>query len=187
MTIEEIKTPDDILQFMEENIRYGWLDINDEEHIGNLENVRRLYRTASIEESLEHKLGTCVEQVNLMHHLLDTLGIPNKMFCTRVYETDDFNDLDAEEHMHCFVLYYQDGKVHQIEHPDGERKGLYHFETEETAIKEINAITKKRLIKWQDQLLSFKVSFQIKLSKNLTLILIVLTILNKNRIVFLYI
>ena len=49
MTIEEIKTPDDILQFMEENIRYGWLDINDEEHIGNLENVRRLYRTASIE------------------------------------------------------------------------------------------------------------------------------------------
>ena len=93
MTIEEIKTPDDILQFMEENIRYGWLDINDEEHIGNLENVRRLYRTASIEESLEHKLGACVEQVNLMHHLLDTLGIPNKMFCTRVYEIDDFNDL----------------------------------------------------------------------------------------------
>lgn len=144
MTIEEIKTPDDILQFMEENIRYGWLDINDEEHIGNLENVRRLYRTASIEESLEHKLGTCVEQVNLMHHLLDTLGIPNKMFCTRVYETDDFNDLDAEEDMHCFVLYYQDGKVHQIEHPDGERKGLYHFETEETALKEINAIYEKK-------------------------------------------
>lgn len=28
MTIEEIKTPDDILQFMEDNIRYGWLDIN---------------------------------------------------------------------------------------------------------------------------------------------------------------
>ena len=59
MTIEEIKTPDDILQFMEENIRYGWLDINDEEHIGNLENVRRLYRTASIEESLEQNRNLC--------------------------------------------------------------------------------------------------------------------------------
>ena len=140
MTINDIKTPDDILQFMEGNIRYGWLDINDEEHIGNLENVRRLYRTASIDESLKHNLGTCIEQVNLMHYLLDTLGIPNKMFCTRVYEKDDFNDLDAEEHMHCFVLYYQDGKVHQIEHPNWERKGIYHFATEEAAIKEINAI-----------------------------------------------
>lgn len=136
MTINEIKTPDDILHFMKENIRYGWLDINDEEHIGNLENIRRLYRTASIEESLEHNLGTCIEQVNLMHYLLDILGIPNKMFCTRVYEKDDFNDLDAEEHMHCFVLYYQDtkeGKVHQIEHPDWERVDIYHFTSEKKA------------------------------------------------------
>ena len=87
----------------------------------------RNYRTLSIEETLEHKLGTCIEQVNLMHFFLDNLGIPNKMFCTRVYEKDNFNDLDAEEHMHCFILYYQDtkdGKVHQIEHPDGERKPL---------------------------------------------------------------
>lgn len=140
MTEIDIKSPEDILEYMKENIRYGWLDINNEEHIGNLKDVRRLYRTASIEETLEHKLGTCIEQVNLMHYLLDILGIPNKMFCTRVYEKDDFNDLDAEEHMHCFVLYYQDGKVHQIEHPNWERIGTYHFDSEEEAIKKINTI-----------------------------------------------
>lgn len=143
MTEIDIKSPEDILEYMKENIRYGWLDINNEEHIGNLKDVRRLYRTASIEETLEHKLGTCIEQVNLMHYFLDILGIPNKMFCTRVYEKDDFNDLDAEEHMHCFVLYYQDtkeGKVHQIEHPNWKRIGTYHFDSEEEAIKKINTI-----------------------------------------------
>lgn len=143
MEIKDIKTPNDILEYMKGHIKYGWLDLNNEEHISNLENVRRLYRTASIEETLEHKLGTCIEQVNLMHLLLDNLGIPNKMFCTRVYEKDNFNDLDAEEHMHCFILYYQDtkdGKVHQIEHPNGERKGIYHFATEKEAIEKINAI-----------------------------------------------
>ena len=33
MTIDEIKTPNDILTFMNENIKYGWLDIYDKEHI----------------------------------------------------------------------------------------------------------------------------------------------------------
>ena len=56
MTIDEIKSPEDILEFMDEHIKYGWLDINNEEHIDNLKNFRRLYRTASTTEALEHGL-----------------------------------------------------------------------------------------------------------------------------------
>ncbi len=37
MTINEIKTPNDILSFMNENIEYGWLDINNNEYINNLD------------------------------------------------------------------------------------------------------------------------------------------------------
>ena len=138
MQIKDIKTPEDILKFMEENIKYGWLDINGEEHIGNMKNFRRLYRTSSIEETLSHKLGTCIEQVYLMKTLLDGINMPNKMFCTRVYEGKDFNNLEEEEHMHCFVLYYNNGKVYQIEHPNWQRIGIYEFESEEDAIREIN-------------------------------------------------
>ena len=80
MTINEITSPEDILEYMKENIQYGWLDINNKEHIGNMKSFRRLYRTSSLEEILEHKIGTCIEQVYLMHFLLDRLGIINKMF-----------------------------------------------------------------------------------------------------------
>ena len=138
MKIEEIKTPEDILEFMKNNIKYGWLDIDDEEHIGNMKNFRKLYRTSSIEETLEHGIGTCIEQVYLMSKLLDRLNIKNKMFCTRVYEGKDFNNLEADEHMHCFVLYYLNGKVYQIEHPNWEKVGIYEFENEENAVNEIN-------------------------------------------------
>lgn len=138
MKIEEIKTPEDILEFMKNNIKYGWLDIDDEEHIGNMKNFRKLYRTSSIEETLEHGIGTCIEQVYLMSKLLDRLNIKNKMFYTRVYEGKDFNNLEAEEHMHCFVLYYLNGKVYQIEHPNWEKVGIYEFENEENAVNEIN-------------------------------------------------
>lgn len=138
MKIENIKTPEDILEFMKSNIKYGWLDINNEEHIGNMKGFRSLYRTSTLEEILDHKIGTCIEQVYLMNHLLDKINIPNKMFCTRIYEGEDFNDLEADEHMHCFVLYYLNDKVYQIEHPNWERIGIYEYENEESAIDKIN-------------------------------------------------
>ena len=140
MKINDIKTPEDILEFMQENINYGWLDINGEEHIGNMKNFRRAYRTSSLEEVLEHKIGTCIEQVYLMSTLLNKINIPNKMFCTRIYEGEDYNNLDSEEHMHCFLLYYLNGKVYQIEHPNWERVGIYEYNSEQEAIEKINKI-----------------------------------------------
>lgn len=138
MDLENIKTPQDILEYMKSNIKYGWLDINDEQHIGNMKNFRRLYRTSSLEEILNYKIGTCIEQVYLMKYLLDKINIPNKMFCTRIYEGEDFNNLDEEEHMHCFILYYLNNKVYQIEHPNWEKIGIYEYENEEEAINKIN-------------------------------------------------
>lgn len=138
MNIDNIKTPEDILEFMKSNIKYGWLDVNNEEHIGNMKNFRKLYRTSSLEETLSHNIGTCIEQVYLMHTLLDKLNIPNKMFCTRIYEGEDFNDLDSDEHMHCFVLFERNDKVYQLEHPNWERVGIYEFNNEQDAITSIN-------------------------------------------------
>lgn len=136
--VKNVRTPNDILEFMNENIQYGWLDIYNNEHIGNMEDFRKLYRTSSIEEIFQHKIGTCIEQVYLMKFMLDKLDIPNKMFCTRIYEPNDFNELEQEEHMHCFVLYYQNNKVYQIEHPNLKKVGIYEFESEEAAINNIN-------------------------------------------------
>lgn len=138
MEIDNIRTPEDILEFMKTNIKYGWLDLNNQEHIGNMKGFRSLYRTSSLEETLNHKIGTCIEQVYLMKNLLDRIGIKNKMFCTRIYEGEDFNDLDADEHMHCFILYYFNDKVYQIEHPNWERVGIYEYDSEEEAIRKIN-------------------------------------------------
>ena len=138
MNIKDVKSPNDVLAFFKANIKYGWLDINNEEHIGNMKSFRSLYRTSTIDETLSHGIGTCIEQVNLMHTLLDSLNIPNKMFCTRIYEGEDFNDLESDEHMHCFVLYYKDDKVYQIEHPNWERVGIYEFDSEDKAITSIN-------------------------------------------------
>ena len=137
MELNEIKSPKDVYQFIDDNIEYGWIDINGEQHLNTMKNFRRIYRTMSIDEILKYKIGTCIEQVNLMHYLLNKINIKNKMFCCRIFEPDDYGNIEEEEHMHCFVLYYEKGKVYHMEHPNFEKKGIYEYNSENAAIKEI--------------------------------------------------
>ncbi len=137
--ISNLKTIDDVLTFMKDNIRYGWLDTSNEIHVGNMKNFRRIYRTSTIEEILEYNIGTCIEQVKLMNFLLNKMNIKNKMFATRIYEANDFNRLDEEEHMHCFILCYINNKVYHIEHPNFQKIGIYEYKTEKDALTSINS------------------------------------------------
>lgn len=41
-----------------------------------------------------------------MKYLLDKINVPNKMFYTRIYESNDFKSLEAEEHIICIALSY---------------------------------------------------------------------------------
>ena len=137
MNIEDIKTSKDVFQFMLNNIEYGWIDIYGEKHIKSMKDFRKIYRTMSLEDTLKYKLGTCIEQVNLMHYLLDKLKIKNKMYCCRIFEPDDYGDLEEEEHMHCFILYFENGKVYHMEHPNFNNKGIFEYNTEEEAVNSI--------------------------------------------------
>lgn len=66
----EIKIPEDILEFMKENIEYGWIDINGNKHIKTMKDFRRLYITTTVRQTLKYGIGTCIDQVNLMHYFL---------------------------------------------------------------------------------------------------------------------
>ena len=81
MELSEIRTALDVYEFINEKILYGWLDIYGNIHLKTMKEFRRIYRTMSIDEILEHRIGTCIDQVNLMHYLLDRIGVKNKMFC----------------------------------------------------------------------------------------------------------
>ena len=137
MTINDIKTPNDILEYLNENIEYGWLGVDGKKRVKSMDGFRQFYRTMSLESVLNEKVGTCIEQVYLIHELMNKIEVPSKMFCTRMYEDENFDDLDAPERMHCFILFYIDDEVFQLEHPDIDRKGIYKYESENDAINKI--------------------------------------------------
>ena len=135
MDFSTIKTPKDVLEFMKSNIKYGWLDYMDKEHVGNMVGFRACYRTSSLEEVLEHKMGSCIEQTYLIKYLLDRLDIPSRMFCIREYEADS-NITRFNVYMHCFILYSLNGKVYHLENCC--MSGIYEFNSYEEAINSIS-------------------------------------------------
>ena len=83
-----IRTPDDILKFMDD-IKYGWVDNNNGIHY-DMDGFRLNYRTMSIEKTLKYHVGTCIEQSILIKSLLDSLKIKNEAYCIRIYEGENF-------------------------------------------------------------------------------------------------
>lgn len=135
MEIKEIMTPKDILIFMQEHIHYGWVDIDGKKHLDEMKGFRRKYVTRTVQECLYYGLGTCIDQVAIMNELFNQIHIPHKMFCCRIYEPDDYGNLEEDEHMHCFLLYQYQGKTFQLEHPNQNRVGIHEYESEEAAVQ----------------------------------------------------
>ncbi len=103
-------------------------------HQHEMKNFRATYRIAPLEQCLKLGIGTCIEQVYLMHTIFCKIDIQNKMYCCRIYEPDNYGNLEEEEHMHCFLLYYHQGKVYHIEHPNVHRMGIFEYDSETAAI-----------------------------------------------------
>ncbi len=137
MDLSLIKSPKDILEYMISNIKYGWLDLMNKEHIGNMNGFRKNYRTSSLDEILNHKIGSCIEQTYLMKVLLDNINIPSRMFCIREYE-DDNSITNFGVYVHCFILYSLNDKVYHIENCNLKELGIHEYSSYEEAINSIS-------------------------------------------------
>ena len=95
--VPELHTVEDVYEWIDKNIEYGWLGQDGKAHICEMKDFRRQYRTMSVSQTIQQKIGTCIEQVALMHELLDTIEVSNQMYCCRIYEPDDYGNLEEDE------------------------------------------------------------------------------------------
>lgn len=142
MSFDSINTPKELMDFMDINIKYGWIDKNGGKHFNNLKGFRENYRISSLNEMLKSGVGTCIEQAKMIKFFFDRKGIKNKVYCHRSYETEE--NYDKEVKMHCFVLFYYDNSWYHFEHSNVPKKGIHKYISLDTAIKNITSGFKER-------------------------------------------
>lgn len=131
----DINSPMELMDYMNKNIIYGWIDNLGEKHVGNLKKFRENYKTSSLDEVIKTGLGTCIEQAQMIKSFFDRIGLENKMYCYRRYETEA--NFDNDVRMHCFVVFFHNGKWYHFEHSDSFNRGIHVYDTLENALKKI--------------------------------------------------
>ena len=103
-TFTSINSPEELLNFMNNSIEFGWINQDNKMHLGNMKNFRRDYKTMSTNEVLEKGIGICVEQVALMKRYFDDSLIETKMYCFRKFENKAIKKDEINLHM---ALFYK--------------------------------------------------------------------------------
>lgn len=139
--ITKIHTPEDVMKFFDDFIEYGCIDVCEKRWVDSLggHDFRDIYRTLSLEDSLDNKIGACFEQANISKFVLDTIGIKNRIFCTRGFNEEHKEPTDLYL-VHCYVLGYWGDKIINIEHSDSDKRGIYVYDLFEDAIRETHNI-----------------------------------------------
>ena len=132
---ENIKTPQELMIFMNINIEYGWIDNKQNKHINSLDGFRENYKTMTIKEMIETGLGTCIDQAKMIKNTLERLGYETKIYCHRAYETEE--NFDKEVRMHCFVLFKYNNTWYHFEHSNRPKRGIHEYKSIEEALRKI--------------------------------------------------
>lgn len=137
MKYEEILSPEQLLQYMSENIHYGFVDKNGKvyQEQGTEEWNNDWYSECIVQDGeslIQSHYGTCWDQVEL----------ERKWFMEHDYwyktifmwfEVNSPNNLPP----HTFLIYHKDNKWYWFEHSFEPYKGIHGFDSEEALIEHV--------------------------------------------------
>lgn len=134
MKYNEIKTPEQLLKYMNEFIKYGFVDEDGKEY-GSWNNkqfqdaCRTEWRLSSPERLIKVKYGHCWDQVELERDWFLNHGYKFKTFYIW-FELPYDNSYST----HTYLVFENNQKYYYFEHSDFNNRGIYKFDSYEDAI-----------------------------------------------------
>ena len=133
MDFNNIKSPEELLQYMEENIEYGYVDKEGNKYY-NSDNdlfVKKCYVQTG-KEVLKSKIGTCWDQVELERLWFKNNKYDYKTFFIK-FDLDYINDYPT----HTFLIYKKENKWFWFENAFIDNRGIYEFDSLDNAINTV--------------------------------------------------
>lgn len=132
--MKSIDTPEELLVFMDEHIRYGFVGCdgkkytteNDEEFE---EGCKTVWRLSTPDELIKKGYGHCWDQVEFERDWFESHGYTVKTLYIW-FELDHENPYTT----HTFLIYEKDDKHYLFEHADGEHRGIKKFDSYKDAL-----------------------------------------------------
>ena len=134
--LEQIKTPEELLEYMSNNITYGFVGKNGKKYYDMYSEEWNDWHdecfVQSGEELLTSKIGTCWDQVELERLWFEKNNYSFKTIFS-CFEVNRPNNLST----HTFLIYEKDGKWYWFEHAFESYRGIHEYDSEELAIEDV--------------------------------------------------
>lgn len=138
----KISNLNELMDWMNNHIKYGYIDINGNIHDNELQGLRELFVTRDAKSAVESGYGTCIEQVKIIDEKLKQFGYETYTYCSI---SGPLNSLitDHDARMHSFVLAVKDDKCVYFEHANTKRRGVHNFDSIDLALDYIKGFYKE--------------------------------------------
>lgn len=131
MKFDDIKSPEELLEYMDENITYGFLGKNGIRYTdASPSDWQEQYCVQSGEGVLKSKIGTCLDQTEFERLWFEKNNYSFKTIFAW-FEVGRENSFPT----HAFLIYEKDNKYYWFEHAWDNLKGIHEFNSYEEAIK----------------------------------------------------
>ena len=136
--LNSIKTPDELLEYMNQNITYGFVGKNGKKYYDMFSKEwNDWYRECFVQngkEVLESKIGTCWDQVELERLWFNIKGYNIHTFFMW-FEVNKENDYPT----HTFLIYESGNKYYWFENAFESERGIHEFDTLDAAIEYVKS------------------------------------------------
>lgn len=136
--IQHLKSPEDLLEYMNENITYGFIGRNGKKYYDMFSEEwndwYKQYFVQSGEDVLKSKIGTCWDQVELERLWFKQNGYNIHTFFMW-FELNRKNDLPS----HTFLIYEKDNKYCWFENAFESERGIHKFNSIKEAIENVKS------------------------------------------------
>jgi catalase len=146
--LEKIKKPQELLEFMSDNLSYGFIKRSDGKILKNRgdkewqDSWLNEYFLQKPEELLKNKFGVCWDYIELERSWFESLGYEVKTFYMAV-----IRDEGSKLPTHTFLAYYDNNKWYWFEYSWYNERGIREYESLEKLIRDANEKHTKSLLK----------------------------------------
>lgn len=136
MTFEEVKSPEELMNYLDENIEFGVIDENGIKHNDSNSDEFQLvcdtqWKTRSVKQILKDGVGHCYDQVEIEREWFQSHGFTIKTFWISAYQ----QGVENSGFSHTYLIYKDQDKWKIFEHSDYANKGIHVFDKIKDAVK----------------------------------------------------
>lgn len=129
----DAKNLQDVMDWMNMNIVYGYTDINNELHFFNIDGIEENGIIINNDKLIQNKVGTCIDQGKFIGYIFYQFGLDAHFYY--IHPKEEYKD---DSHLAVVAYDYKVNKWIYFEHSNCLKRGIKVYDSIDEALKEIN-------------------------------------------------